>query len=191
MHVVDHHSLAELKRLARRQSVARCLKRLQVVILAKRGYTAPEVAEATGASRRSLQEWIRRYNADGLDGLKDRRHSGYRRHLSDDQEQQLMAYLDRKAADSRDGVRRGEDLRQWIAKQFDVTYTLDGVYKLLHRMGYSCLMPRPRHANADPNVQSAFKKTLWHRSNVSPKPIPTNVSRPGSRTRRALGNKAR
>ena len=144
MHVSNHHSQTELKCLAKQQKRAAMVWRLQVVILAKQGHTAPQIVEATGVSRRTIQEWVQRYNADGLDGLKDRRRGGNHRHLSSEQERQVCQYLDRTAADPRDGVRRGEDLRRWLQQQFGVLYSLAGVYELLHRLGYSCLMPRPR-----------------------------------------------
>jgi len=40
-----------------------------------------------------------------------------------------------------------------------VRYALSGLYGLLHRLGYSWLVPRPRHPKADPAAQAAFKKT--------------------------------
>lgn len=191
MHVSEHHSETELKRLARREPRGRMVRRLQVVILAKQGQTAPQIVAATGVSRRTVQEWVRRYNADGLEGLKDQRRGGNRRHLSVVQEAQVRQYLDRSAADPHQGLRRGEDLRRWLEQRFGVLYSLAGVYELLHRLGYSCLMPRPRHAQADPQAQAAFKKTSWRRSLDWPGNIPSNASKSGSRTKPALGNRAR
>ena len=73
MHVSEDHSETELKGLARREPRGLMVRRLQVVILAKQGQTAPQIVSATGVSRRTVQEWVRRYNADALEGLKDRR----------------------------------------------------------------------------------------------------------------------
>jgi transposase len=39
-----------------------------------------------------------------------------------------------------------------------VKYTLDGIYPLLHRLGYSCLAPRPRHEKQDLAAQRAFSE---------------------------------
>jgi len=189
MRVREHDSVAELKRLAKREKRAAMVRRLQVVILARQGQTAPQVVEATGVSRRTVQEWVQRYNAGGLEGLADRRRGGNRRHLSADQERQVCQYLDHVSADPHDGVRHGKDLRRWLERQFGVLYSLTGVYDLLHRLGYSCLMPRPRHAKADPQAQAAFKKTLWHRSSKSPVSTRTNASKSGSRTKPASANR--
>lgn len=35
--------------------------------------------------------------------------------------------------------------------------SLTSVYRLLHKMGYSCLAPRPRHEKQDPAAQEKFK----------------------------------
>ena len=46
-------------------------QRLRVVRWAQAGLTAPEVATQTKLCRRQVQNWVRRYNALGLAGLKD------------------------------------------------------------------------------------------------------------------------
>lgn len=190
MHVAEHHSREELQRLVRQQKDARLLLRGQILWLAKQGQTAPQISQTLGVSRRQLQHWVRQYNAHGWDGLADRRHGGNQRRLSDAQEQQIQDHLDQQAQDPHAGVRRAEDLRQWIQQQFGELYSLPGLYNLLHRLGYSCLMPRPRHQKADPAAQEAFKKRPWSRSSRSPKSIPARRSRSGSRTRLASASKA-
>lgn len=190
MFVKAHHSQKELRGYAKRETDARLRIRLQVIILAQQGYTVPQIVEALGVSRRPLQEYVRRYNRDGLAGLIDRRQGGNHRHLSDAEEQQIMEYVDRTAEDPRGGIRRGEDLRRWIEQQFGVLYSLNGIYRLLDRLGYSCLMPRPRHAKTDSEAQAAFKKTRWRRSGRSARLTPTSASKSGSRMKHASGSKA-
>jgi transposase len=189
MQTVSHHSLDELKRL-RHRTLGGTRDRLQMVILAMQGQTAPQIAQAVGSSRRTVQDWVYSYNASGLEGLKDRR-GGNRRHLTRDQERRLCEYLDRTAADPHQGVRRGEDLRQWIQQQFGVMYSLPGIYDLLRRLEYSWLMPRPRHAQTDPAAQEEFKKKRLKRLVKSPKRIQANASKSGSRTKRDSGNRER
>jgi transposase len=163
MHVVNHHDLSDLRQ-RRRRANPRLGLRIQIIILASEGRTAPQIAASLGMSRRNLQAYIHRYNQEGLAGLEDRRRGSNYRLLSTAQEQQVTEYLDSTAADPRAGVRRGEDLRVWIERRFGVLYTLPGIYALLHRLGYSSLMPRPRHAQADPQAQAEFKKKRWSRS---------------------------
>jgi hypothetical protein len=62
----------------------------------------------------------------------------------------------------------GPILRERIEQLFGKVYSLAGVYKLLHRLGYNDLMPRPRHPDTDPAALEAFKKrncrSAWTRS---------------------------
>jgi len=66
-----------------------------------------------------------------------------------------------QGATAADGVctLRGADVRRILEQEFGVLYALPSVYKLLHRLGYSSLAPRPRHKLADPVAQEAFKKS--------------------------------
>jgi transposase len=189
MEVISHHSVAELRGL-RRKAGGNLRDRLQMVILAMEGRSAPAIAEGVGSSRRTVQDWIYRYNRQGLNGLKEHR-GGNHRLLTPVQVKRVREHIDRTAADPHAGIRRGEDLRQWIHRQFGVLYTITGVYELLHRLGYSYLMPRPRHAQSDPAAQELFKKKPaagWLRSQ---KPIRANASKSGSRTKRDSASKGR
>jgi transposase len=53
---------------------------------------------------------------------------------------------------------RGRDVVSILEREFGVTYSLDGAYDLLERLGYSCLTPRPRHERADPAAVADFKE---------------------------------
>lgn len=176
MRVVAHHSVAELSSIASKERHARRLIRLRIVILAMQDRTAPEIAGALGISRRAAQSWVYRYNAAGLEGLRDHRGGAYRRRLTDEQQELLDAHVRTEALNPRSGYRRAEGIRCWIEREFNVVYTLPGVYAVLRRLGYSWLMPRPRHNKADMEAQEAFKKTRRRRSNRSLKPTRTGES---------------
>ena len=176
MRVVAHHSVEELQGIASKERHARELIRLRIVILAMQGRAAPEIAEVLGVSRRAAQNWVYRYNAVGLEGLRDRRGGAYRRRLSDDQQELLDEHVRAEAMNPRSGYRRAEGIRCWIEREFGVAYTLPGVYAVLRRLGYSWLMPRPRHNKADLEAQEAFKKKRRRRSIRSVKPTRTSES---------------
>ena len=149
MQVIKHHTLDELKTLARRTRDARTLQRLQIIILALQQHTAPQIAATLNLSRRSVQIYVYRYNGHGLDGLSERRCGGNQNKLTDQQEQQLTQWLDLQAGDPHASVRFAREAGQWIEQHFGKVYSLSGLYDLLHRLGYSWLMPRSRHRHAD------------------------------------------
>ena len=161
MHVESHYSLAELKRLERGERVAGRARRLRIVILAIEGFTAPAVAMSVGLSRRVCQSWVQRYNRFGLEGLEDRRGRETGGPLTPEQQQEFFTRLD-AGPQPEDHVcsLRGRDIKRILATEFGVLRSLSAVYKLLHRLGYSCLRPRPRHRKADPELQQKFCREL-------------------------------
>lgn len=54
---------------------------------------------------------------------------------------------------------RGKDVVRILESEFRVGYTLNGAYDLLHRLGYSCLTPRPVHEKNDPVAIQHFKES--------------------------------
>jgi len=94
MHVEDRHGVDELRRAARSQKDGRMRIRLQALVLAKQGHTAEEIAAALDASRRPVQEWVRRYNQSGVEGLRRRPGQGRREKLSLEERDQLCARME-------------------------------------------------------------------------------------------------
>jgi transposase len=192
MHVADHLSLEQLQDLADQEAGKTRFLRLRAVILAKAGRSAPEIAAALGAGLRTVQEWVKRYNAEGLDGLADRPGRGRPCRLSAEQLARLRERID-AGPTPEDGTctLRGPEVRALLEREFGVAYSPAAVYFLLHRLGYEPLDPRPRHIKADPAAQEEFKKKSTTGSARSPAPIPTSGSRSGSRTRPASARRGR
>jgi transposase len=161
MHIMDHDPLDRLQEAARGHRNTRTWPRVQAILLAKQGDTAAQVARALGVSRRAVQAWVAAYNRGGLEALPDRPHPGRTPILPRDQEARLLERIDAPPRPG-DGVceLRGSDIRRILEQEFAARYTLDGVYKLLHRLGYSDLMPRPQHPETHPEAQEFFKEIV-------------------------------
>lgn len=160
MQITEHDSIAALQRLAKKERDGRVRQRIQGVILARRGLTCFQVAGALGVSDRTARDWAARYNRDGFAGLQEQPGRGRPARLEGRAVDRFKARLDRGVRPE-DGVctLRGIDIVRILEQEFGVSYTLSGVYCLLHRLGYSSLMPRPRHHKADGQAQEVFKKT--------------------------------
>ncbi len=172
MHVEERHGSDELRRLARVQHDARMRIRLEAIVLARQGRTAVEIAETLGASRRPVQEWVRRYNLSGVESLQHRPGQGRPEKLSSEERDLFVARLE-SGPQIGDQVctLRGRDLQRILKDEFGKLYHLNGVYALLNQLGYSCLMPRPKHRKADLVAQETFKKR--RRTNRSGSPGPS------------------
>lgn len=192
MHVEDRHGLDELRRLARGAQKARMRIRLQAIVLARQGRTFQEIAKTLDAGSRSVQGWVKRYNQHGVDGLQHRPGQGRPWKLSAPDRDRLCARIEAGPCKG-DSVctLRGKDILSILQKEFGKLYHLNGVYGLLHRLGYSSLAPRPRHRHADPEAQEAFKKNSLRGWKRSAPHTPMKKSKSGSKTKHDSGNKAR
>ena len=129
MHVADHLTLDELRDRAEAD------KRLFLRFLAASGLSAPQIARALGPSRRAVQRWVARYNAEGPDALGDRPRPGQPTLLPEDSIGLLRERID-AGPNPADGVRtlRAKETRDILRAEFGVAYSLPGVYLLLHRL---------------------------------------------------------
>lgn len=150
----------ELRRLYRRAKSAKQARRLRIIILAAQQQTAEDISHQVDLSPRQIQSWVRRYNREGLSGLADRPGRGPKASLTSEEAQRLRSRLDAGPAPG-DGVctLRGQDVQRILAEEFGKLHKLGAVYKLLHRLGYASLAPRPQHRRADPAAQETFKKS--------------------------------
>ena len=160
MHVKDYVPLEKLKKLARSETNAKISQRIQIIVLAMQGYTAPGIALSLSLSRRTCQEWVKRFNQRGLVGLQDQPGRGRNALLTPEENKAFKKRLDAGPTDA-DGVCtfQGEDLRRVLENEFGKVCSLGAVYYLLHQLGYESLAPRPQHRNADEESQQAFKKS--------------------------------
>lgn len=171
MNVEPHHTTEELRTLYRTEKNARLAQRIHGVYLASKGLTCPEIMAIMTAARRTIQQWVHKYNEQGIVELKNKPRPGTPTKLPRKKElkfQRRIAAGPTKA----DGVSvlNGPVIRRILEREFGVLYSRQGLYDLLHRLGYSCLCPRPQHENANPQLQEEFKKTSsrrWIRSNQS------------------------
>lgn len=161
MFVADHHTSEQLQELTRGLAQKRIWRRAQAVVLAKQGRTARDIADALGCSLKAVKNWVAQYNAGGIEALHERPRSGRPPRLDPEQYPRLKQRLGVPPRPE-DGVcaLRGVDVRRILEQEFGTLMSLQAVYDLLRRLGYSSLMPRPQHEDANPEVQEFFKEIV-------------------------------
>jgi transposase len=182
-----------LRAAAGRTRDAAAARRMLALALVLEGATRSEAARAAGMDRQTLRDWVHRYNASGLEGLKNQVNpGGPPRKLSAAQEAAVAEWV-------REGPKLEEhkvvrwrccDLRDEIARHFGVAMHERTVGKLLARLNFSRVSVRPRHPEQDMAAQEAHKKTLpgWS-PRLSPSTPGTSRSSSGGRTRRASASR--
>ena len=152
----------ELRRLARQESDGRVACRLLGVANALDGMSREQAARQAGMDRQTLRDWVIRFNAEGVEGLRDRPKSGRRPWLDEGQLATFKALVLRGADPERDGVStwRAKDLCRLVEQRFGVVYSENGMLRLLHDLDLSWQKARPVHPEADRNGQARFKKNF-------------------------------
>lgn len=159
MTVTLHLSVAELTALIAKEKQTRRRQRLRMIRQALDGLTADEIATQVKSSRRRVQDWVARWNADGLEGLEDQPGRGAKLPLNPEQQAALKRRLSAGPQEQDGGCTlRGEDVQRILWEEHGVCRSLSATYYLLHRLGYSCLVPRPKHRKTDPERQERFLK---------------------------------
>ena len=156
-------SASELREAATRTQEAKAARRTLAIGLLMEGWSRQAAAEACAMDRQTLRDWVHRYNELGLDGLCDRpRRNGPPPCLSPEQQAEVAEWVKRGPDLERDGVVRWRcvDPQRRIKQEFEVQLHERSVGKLLHRLGFKRLQPRPYHPKKDVAAQEAFKKTL-------------------------------
>jgi transposase len=145
--------------LVRQELDARVRLRLLALWHLREGKTHREVGAMLKVHEKTVLTWLRRFRAGGVAGLAERPGRGAKRRLGADQEPRLKALIDEAQAQRSGGRLTGEEIRGLVAEHFGVTYSLNGLYNLLHRAGLSWISARSKHPQRDPEAQAGFKKT--------------------------------
>ena len=121
---------------------------------------AEQVAAAIGLSPGWVRALIKRWNAEGPDGLADRRKgaNGGKPKLSTDQQIDLWAALQQPPPDG--GLWTGPKVAVYVRDRWGVGVWPQTGWRWLRELGFTLQVPRPSHPNsADPAARRRWKKT--------------------------------
>jgi transposase len=148
-----------LRALIRSEQKAKRRDRFRAVVWALEGQEKLEIAGRLGVAKSTVENWVYAYRDGGIEALDPKKAPGATPKLTPEQQE---AFRQRMLAGPRpeDGVctLRGLDAVRILETEFGTRYSLNGAYNLLHRLGLSCLSPRPRHEKNDPEAMEAFRR---------------------------------
>lgn len=153
-----HLTPEELKERYRTATDRAVRGHFQALWLISQGHTQTEAGRIVGYSQRWVQEIVKRYNAQGEEAMRDRRHEhpGVPRTLSDEGARELEKALRERPADG--GIWTSGKVAAWIGKRVGRKVSGTSGWRTLRRLGHTPKRPRPRHKKADPQAQEAFQE---------------------------------
>ena len=164
-------SASRLRSLAKKSKDGPQARRLLTLAAIYDGATRTEAAKIGGVGLQIIRDWVLRFNAQGPDGLLDRKPPGQPSKLNDSQRRAIAQIIESGPIPAVHGVVRWRliDLAQWIFEEFRITIAKQTLSRELRAMGYRKLSARPRHyAQAEGAIEN-FKKTsprAWMKSRV-------------------------
>src|SRR5229473_5746556 len=185
---------SELRKAASGEKNSAAARRILALALVLDGVDRKTAAETCGMDRQTLRDWVHRYNAAGLAGLRNLKSPGPGSKLTAWQQAELAELVEAGPDPAVHGVVRWRraDLRDELRRRFGVVLHERSVGKILAKLGYRRLSVRPRHPQTDEEAQEAFKKTLRRGWRPSFPAMPkASRSKSGSRTRPGSASKAR
>jgi transposase len=152
---------AELRAAAGKCRDGAQVRRMLALAMVLEGRPRTEAAQQNGMDRQTLRDWVHRYNVGGVVGLKSRQSPGPPPALTAEQMAELRSLVVRGSDPAIHKVTRWRcvDLREEVARRFEVSVHESTIGKWLHQLGLSRVQPRPSHPQKDPDAETAFKKT--------------------------------
>jgi transposase len=157
---VDDKLVARCKKELKAQGVRGETGRRLQAIISVRKYGITPVAEIFGIARFTLSRWIKDFKARGCSAFSVAKGRGRPPKLSEQQMQELQTYIEARGA-----TLTSPQLAMVIKDKFDVTISKTSAYRILKRLNFSYITPRPIH----------------HKKNTAAEPAAIKKSRPDNR----------
>jgi transposase len=156
---LDPQQLAALEDLYHATRNARLRTRAQMVLLAaERRMTPAEIAKLVRASEETVRRWLKRYLAEGVEGLRDVPHPGAPRKVTAEYRELLVHVVRRRPRSlglpfSLWTLRR---LADYMAERTGIRVEYETVR--LHLKAAGIVLSRPQHTITSPDPEYALKK---------------------------------
>jgi len=126
--------------------------RIRGIILLKKGYRLQEIANIMGVNRRTVYNWRKRYEEEGIEGLKTREKPGRKRKLYDEDMDKLKDLLKQKE------YWTTREVRDLIKIEFGIEYTLRHITRILRKLGMKYQKPYVNDYRRPENAEEILKK---------------------------------
>lgn len=127
--------------------------RIKAVLMLNTGFTYEQISRALLLDEVTLHRYVEKFQEQGINGLLEFHYCGGPTKLTSTQEYELRSYL-------RENTQRtAKEVVDHIKKQYRIIFSVIGVTKLLHRLGFTYKKPKIIPGKADRTKQEQFLNT--------------------------------
>lgn len=131
--------------------------RIKAIVALNKGMPYPEVASLLLLDETTLRRYVKQFQDKGLPGLLECHYQGGHSRLTSFQEKQLKTFLRKNTK------RTAKEVVDHVHKTYGVKFSVIGVTKLLHRLGFAYKKPKIVPGKANREKQAAFL-TLYNQT---------------------------
>jgi len=156
---LTEQQLAELDELYRTTNVPRLRTRAQMVLLsAEKRLKVGEIAEIVRESEATVLRWLKRYMAEGVEGLQDAPRPGRERTVTDMYRERLVEAVRRRprSLGLSFSVWTLQRLADYMAEESGIRVSTETVRRTLKDAGI--VLSRPQHTISSPDPEYKVKK---------------------------------
>jgi transposase len=156
---LNREQLAELEELYQKTDKPRYRTRAQMVLLSsEKGLKAEEVAQIVRESHITVLRWLKRYLAEGIEGLKDDPRPGRSTIVTEEYRKQLLEVVRRRPRSL--GLEYSmwtlQRLSEYLAEESGIRISHETVRRELAKEGI--VFSRPQHTISSPDPEYQVKK---------------------------------
>lgn len=153
----DEH--VELQQLYDKTREVRLRTRAQIILLSNEQHmTAPEISLIVRLNEQTVRRWIRRFNAEGINGLADKPRPGAPGKVTPEYCNQLLNVVRQRprALEQDYSLWTLERLADYMAEETSIRVSVDTVRRRLKAGGI--VLSRPQHTISSPDPEYKVKK---------------------------------
>lgn len=131
--------------------------RFKAIYLKLSGYSAKFIAEKLDVGRSTIFTWLKAYNENSVQALKNKKRPGNNRNLSVEEEKEFLKQFEEKAQKGQ--IVTAKEIEKAYIERVGHPISSGQIYRVLKRNGFRKVMPRSKHPKkANEEVIETSKK---------------------------------
>lgn len=148
--ILTEGQVTQLKLSHKQTREKKLADRIKAVLYVHYGLSYTEIAKLLLFDEVTIRRYFKQYQANGISGLLEYRYSGGQARLTVLQQEAIKEYFREQTPQT------AKEAVSYIQKTYEITYSIIGITKLLHRLGFVYKKPKIIPGKANQEKQAAF-----------------------------------